>query len=83
MIFFNFILYSFLIMTNPVTRNTTKFTSMLEENLGSSLCRVDANAVVCQDCRRVPVNLEFLGDVFENSRERSLSRNVYSNNKQI
>lgn len=64
-------------MTNPITRDAAKFASVLQEDLGGGLGRVDTNTVVSEDGRGVPVDLELLRNVLENGCERRLPRHIY------
>lgn len=67
----------FSIVTYSVAWNATKFPSMLQEDLGGGLSRVDPNAIVREDGCGVPVDLELLRNVLENGGERRLPRYIY------
>ena len=55
-----------------VTRNAAKLRSVLQEDLSGSLNWIDADSVIGQNGRTVPVDPELLSNVLDNSCKRCL-----------
>ena len=59
-------------MSNPITGDNSQFGSMFQKYIAGRLLRIDADAILGDNCRSCWWNFEFFGGKFEDSREGSI-----------